>query len=141
MAEDSIMAGIIDDRADCPRAKARQRPHAAILRTVSSTRAVTPRLGVLSLLLAALWLAPPPPPPAPPPPPPLCRAAPPAAAAPTPPESPGTAPAAPHRPRVGLVLSGGGARGVAHVGGLKVLEDMHVPIGAIVGTSMGGGGG
>ena len=114
------MAGIIDDRADCPRAKARQRPHAAILRTVSSTRAVTPRLGVLSLLLAALWLA-----------------APPAAAAPTPPEPPGTAPAAPHRPRVGLVLSGGGARGVAHVGVLKVLEDMHVPIDAIAGTSMG----
>jgi hypothetical protein len=118
------MAGIIDDRADCPRAKARGRPHAAILRTVSSTRAVTPRLGVLSLLLAALWLA-----------------APPAAAAPAPPELPGTAPAAPQRPRVGLVLSGGGAAGAAHVGVLKVLEDMHVPIDAIAGTSMERGGG
>ncbi|HKE93890.1 MAG TPA: patatin-like phospholipase family protein [Povalibacter sp.] len=41
------------------------------------------------------------------------------------------------RPRVGLVLSGGGARGAAHVGVLKVLEEMHVPIDAIAGTSMG----
>src|SRR6201991_92386 len=41
------------------------------------------------------------------------------------------------RPRVGLVLSGGGARGAAHVGVLKVLDDMHVPIDAIAGTSMG----
>src|SRR4051812_8077837 len=42
-----------------------------------------------------------------------------------------------HRPRIGLVLSGGGARGVAHVGVLKVLEQMHIPIDAIAGTSMG----
>jgi NTE family protein len=41
------------------------------------------------------------------------------------------------RPRVGLVLSGGGARGAAHVGVLKVLDDMRVPIDAIAGTSMG----
>ncbi|MGP8033284.1 MAG: patatin-like phospholipase family protein [Steroidobacteraceae bacterium] len=41
------------------------------------------------------------------------------------------------RPRIGLVLSGGGARGAAHVGVLKVLEDMHVPVDAIAGTSMG----
>jgi NTE family protein len=41
------------------------------------------------------------------------------------------------RPRIGLVLSGGGARGAAHVGVLKVLEEMHVPIDAIAGTSMG----
>jgi NTE family protein len=41
------------------------------------------------------------------------------------------------RPRVGLVLSGGGARGAAHVGVLKVLEQMHVPVDAIAGTSMG----
>ena len=46
-------------------------------------------------------------------------------------------PPAAHRPRVGLVLSGGGARGAAHVGVLKVLEDLHVPIDAIAGTSMG----
>ena len=41
------------------------------------------------------------------------------------------------RPRIGLVLSGGGARGAAHVGVLKVLEQMHIPIDAIAGTSMG----
>ena len=45
--------------------------------------------------------------------------------------------AAPARPRIGLVLSGGGARGLAHVGVLKVLEAMQVPIDVIVGTSMG----
>ncbi|MGH8287511.1 MAG: patatin-like phospholipase family protein [Steroidobacteraceae bacterium] len=44
---------------------------------------------------------------------------------------------APHRLRIGLVLSGGGARGIAHVGVLKVLETLHVPIDAIAGTSMG----
>lgn len=38
---------------------------------------------------------------------------------------------------MGLVLSGGGARGAAHVGVLKVLEELHVPIDAIAGTSMG----
>ena len=43
----------------------------------------------------------------------------------------------PHRPRIGLVLSGGGARGLAHVGVLKVLEREHVPIDVIAGTSMG----
>jgi NTE family protein len=36
-----------------------------------------------------------------------------------------------------LVLSGGGARGIAHVGVLKALEAMHVPIDCIAGTSMG----
>ncbi|MGE0115129.1 MAG: patatin-like phospholipase family protein [Steroidobacteraceae bacterium] len=41
------------------------------------------------------------------------------------------------RPRIGLVLSGGGARGIAHVGVLKVLEELHVPIDAVAGTSMG----
>jgi NTE family protein len=41
------------------------------------------------------------------------------------------------RPRVGLVLSGGGARGLAHVGVLKVLEREHIRIDAIAGTSMG----
>src|SRR5690348_3010232 len=45
--------------------------------------------------------------------------------------------AAPHRLRIGLVLSGGGARGIAHVGVLRVLEQLHVPIDAIAGTSMG----
>ncbi len=41
------------------------------------------------------------------------------------------------RPRIGLVLSGGGARGLAHVGVLKVLEEHRVPVDAIAGTSMG----
>jgi NTE family protein len=41
------------------------------------------------------------------------------------------------RPKVGLVLSGGGARGVAHVGVLKVLEQLRVPVDFIAGTSMG----
>lgn len=41
------------------------------------------------------------------------------------------------RPRIGLVLSGGGARGLAHVGVLKVLEQAHVPIDMVAGTSMG----
>ncbi|MCU0975980.1 MAG: patatin-like phospholipase family protein [Steroidobacteraceae bacterium] len=41
------------------------------------------------------------------------------------------------RPRIGLVLAGGGAKGGAHVGVLKVLEEMNVPIDCIAGTSMG----
>lgn len=41
------------------------------------------------------------------------------------------------RPRIGLVLSGGGARGAAHIGVLKVLEENHVPVDVIAGTSMG----
>jgi NTE family protein len=40
-------------------------------------------------------------------------------------------------PKIGLVLSGGGARGAAHVGVLRVLEELHIPIYCIVGTSMG----
>ena len=45
--------------------------------------------------------------------------------------------AAPGVPRIGLALSGGGARGLAHVGVLKVLEEMRIPISCITGTSMG----
>lgn len=41
------------------------------------------------------------------------------------------------RPRVALVLSGGGALGLAHVGVLQVLEELHVPVDLVVGTSMG----
>jgi NTE family protein len=41
------------------------------------------------------------------------------------------------RPRVGLVLAGGGAKGGAHVGVLKVLEELRVPVDCIAGTSMG----
>ena len=48
------------------------------------------------------------------------------------------APVQPHpRPRIGLVLAGGGAKGGAHIGVLKVLEQMHIPIDCIAGTSMG----
>ncbi|MEP6886055.1 MAG: patatin-like phospholipase family protein [Gammaproteobacteria bacterium] len=43
----------------------------------------------------------------------------------------------PIRPRICLVLSGGGARGMAHIGVLKVLEDLKIPIDCIAGTSMG----
>jgi NTE family protein len=43
----------------------------------------------------------------------------------------------PQRPRVGLVLAGGGAKGGAHVGVLKVLEELRVPVDCIAGTSMG----
>src|SRR5690606_16395118 len=45
--------------------------------------------------------------------------------------------ASPTRPRIGLVLSGGGARGLAHVGVLKVLERERIPVDVVVGTSMG----
>lgn len=41
------------------------------------------------------------------------------------------------RPKIGLVLSGGGARGAAHLGVLKVLEENRIPIDAIAGTSFG----
>ncbi len=41
------------------------------------------------------------------------------------------------RPKIGLVLSGGGARGLAHIGVLRVLEEMQIPVDLIVGTSMG----
>ena len=41
------------------------------------------------------------------------------------------------RPRVGLVLGGGGARGAAHVGVLETLEKLHVPVDCVAGTSMG----
>src|ERR1700733_5613695 len=41
------------------------------------------------------------------------------------------------RPRICLVLSGGGARGMAHIGVLKVLEELKIPIDCIAGTSMG----
>src|SRR5258705_1140934 len=43
----------------------------------------------------------------------------------------------PARPRIGLVLGGGGARGGAHLGVLEVLEELRVPVDCIAGTSMG----
>lgn len=45
--------------------------------------------------------------------------------------------AAPHRPKIALVLSGGGAKGAAHLGVLKVLEEMRIPVDMVLGTSMG----
>ena len=41
------------------------------------------------------------------------------------------------RPKIGLVLGGGGARGSAHVGVLKVLEELRIPVDVIAGNSMG----
>ena len=43
-----------------------------------------------------------------------------------------------HRPTVALVLSGGGAKGAAHVGVLRFLEEQKIPVDVVVGTSMGG---
>src|SRR6187200_699519 len=40
--------------------------------------------------------------------------------------------------RVGLVLSGGAAKGLAHIGVLKALEENDIPVDCIVGTSIGG---
>ncbi|MCB1755490.1 MAG: patatin-like phospholipase family protein, partial [Gammaproteobacteria bacterium] len=41
------------------------------------------------------------------------------------------------RPKIGLALSGGGARGAAHIGVLKKLEELRIPVDYIAGTSMG----
>ena len=41
------------------------------------------------------------------------------------------------RPKIGLVLSGGGAKGFAHVGVLKIIDELGIPIDYIAGTSMG----
>src|SRR4030081_3335337 len=84
---------------------------------VISTRAVRPRLGVFGYIFAGLWLA-------------CWSIANPESAA-----DPAAPP--PHRPRIGLVLSGGGARGAAHVGVLKVPQQLHIPIDAVAGTRMG----
>ena len=65
------------------------------------------------------------------------------------PDAPAISPAAPvvqpapvaftatNRPRIGLVLSGGGAKGFAHIGVIEELERRHIPIDVIAGTSMG----
>jgi predicted acylesterase/phospholipase RssA len=42
------------------------------------------------------------------------------------------------RPKIGLALGGGSARGIAHVGVLEWFEEHHIPIDFVVGTSMGG---
>ena len=41
------------------------------------------------------------------------------------------------RPKIGLVLSGGGAKGAAHIGVLKYIEEAGIPIDYVAGTSMG----
>jgi NTE family protein len=99
------------------------RRNAGILAAVTSSRAVRPRCGALCigasmLCLAASSLA-------------VAQTTP----DPPPPTDSSAAPDA--RPRVGLVLSGGGARGTAHIGVLKVLDELKVPVDAIAGTSMG----
>src|SRR5262249_55662017 len=48
-----------------------------------------------------------------------------------------TAEAQVKRPKIGLALSGGGAKGCAHVGVIRQLEKMHIPVDYIAGTSMG----
>ena len=43
-----------------------------------------------------------------------------------------------YRPTVGLVLAGGGARGLAHLGVIKYMEELGIPVDLVTGTSMGG---
>lgn len=43
-----------------------------------------------------------------------------------------------HRPTVGLVLSGGGAKGAAEIGAMRYLEELHIPVDLVTGTSIGG---
>ena len=42
-----------------------------------------------------------------------------------------------NRKKVGVVLSGGGAKGMAHIGVLKVLEKAGIPVDIVTGTSIG----
>lgn len=42
-----------------------------------------------------------------------------------------------HRPKIGVVFGGGGAKGAAHIGVLKVLEELRIPVDYVAGTSMG----
>ncbi|HVJ30740.1 MAG TPA: patatin-like phospholipase family protein [Gammaproteobacteria bacterium] len=48
-----------------------------------------------------------------------------------------TTPLTMSRPSIALVLAGGGAKGAAHIGVLRVLDELHVPVDCVVGTSMG----
>ena len=52
-------------------------------------------------------------------------------------EEPDSAAPRKERPKVGLVLSGGGAKGLAHIGALKIIEESGIPIDIVVGTSIG----
>ncbi|MFZ1158609.1 MAG: patatin-like phospholipase family protein, partial [Candidatus Sulfotelmatobacter sp.] len=51
-------------------------------------------------------------------------------------ETPAQAPAA-HRPTIGVALAGGGALGLAHIGVLQWMEENHIPVDKLAGTSMG----
>jgi len=57
---------------------------------------------------------------------------------PTPAPPPEPTQTAAHRPTIGLVLEGGGALGLAHVGVLRWFEEHHIPVDYVAGTSMGG---
>ncbi len=59
------------------------------------------------------------------------------ATAPVAPPAPAGPPPAPPRPKVALVLGGGAARGFAHVGVIRVLEQEKIPVDLVVGTSVG----
>src|SRR6516225_2842113 len=48
------------------------------------------------------------------------------------------APTAGNRPKIGLVLEGGGALGLAHIGVIQYLEEHRIPVSYVAGTSMGG---
>ncbi|HWN39286.1 MAG TPA: patatin-like phospholipase family protein, partial [Gammaproteobacteria bacterium] len=48
-----------------------------------------------------------------------------------------TTPLTTTRPSIALVLAGGGAKGAAHIGVLRVLDELHIPVDCVVGTSMG----
>lgn len=51
---------------------------------------------------------------------------------------PGSSAPGQHRPRIALVLEGGGALGLAHIGVIRWLEEKHIPVDLVAGTSMGG---
>lgn len=55
----------------------------------------------------------------------------------SPSSAPTQEPVTSNRPRIGLALSGGGARGFAHAGVLQVLEELQIPVDYVAGTSMG----
>ncbi|MFL5263779.1 MAG: patatin-like phospholipase family protein [Anaeromyxobacteraceae bacterium] len=67
----------------------------------------------------------------------LCACRAPAAVAPPPAPPPLAVPAPPPRPKVALVLGAGAARGFAHVGVIRALEQEQIPIDLVVGTSVG----
>src|SRR3974377_784358 len=52
--------------------------------------------------------------------------------------TPQSAPSAPRHDKIGLVLEGGAALGLAHIGVLQWLEEHRIPISYVAGTSMGG---